>query len=325
MAQHGLGFVGSLPPSDHPALLAIAKRHYRVVSPDRYGGLTFVDTTVTALGVTRRAVLTHSPVLHAKQSRGLDQTLAKAQRSLQELADRLARGKTRRDRTVVQADIVEICKPRWVNNVLTWTLTGDTPADLRLTYHVNAKVRAALERRIFGKRILFTNRTTWTVEQVVAAYRSQSDAEGGFRRLKDPHTVSYSPMFHWADQKIRVHTFYCVLALTLAHLMRRHADQAGPHMSIRDLLSTPAGIQEPSCSTTTAPPDAPAPNASSPIWTPPNAGSTNSSTSAPHPHPTNQGSYPASTGTAGAPARHDGAGGGNCSGTGARSDTWTPS
>jgi hypothetical protein len=37
-----------------------------------------VDTTATALGVTRRAVLTHSKTLHAAQSRGFDQALAKA-------------------------------------------------------------------------------------------------------------------------------------------------------------------------------------------------------------------------------------------------------
>ena len=51
---------------------------YHRVDADRYPGLTCVDTTVTALGVTRRAVLTHSPTLHAAQSRGFDQTLAKA-------------------------------------------------------------------------------------------------------------------------------------------------------------------------------------------------------------------------------------------------------
>ena len=48
--------------------------------------------------MTRRAVLTHSANLHAKQSRGLDQTLAKARRRLAELPARLARGRTRRDR-----------------------------------------------------------------------------------------------------------------------------------------------------------------------------------------------------------------------------------
>ena len=152
---HGIGFVGSLPPSDHPGLLALAipARDYRVVDEDRYRGLTFVDTTVTALGVTRRAVLTHSANLHAKQARGLDQTLAKARRRLAELQARLARGRTRRDRAAIQAQIATICKPRWVPDIITATLTGDKPADLRLTWRSDARARARLEARLFGKRI----------------------------------------------------------------------------------------------------------------------------------------------------------------------------
>ncbi|HET6482374.1 MAG TPA: hypothetical protein VFG35_20390 [Actinoplanes sp.] len=71
----GIGFVWSLPPSDHPALLDISRDDYQVVDAERFEGLTAYDTTITALGVTRRAVITHSPTLHAGQSRGLDQTL----------------------------------------------------------------------------------------------------------------------------------------------------------------------------------------------------------------------------------------------------------
>jgi hypothetical protein len=78
----------------------------------------------------------------------------------------------------------------------------------------------------------------------VAAYRTQNDAEQGFRQLKDPHVVNFSPMFHWTDQKIRVHVFYCVLALAIAHPMRRHAAHAGLSMSVRELLATLAGIKE---------------------------------------------------------------------------------
>jgi transposase len=240
----GIGFVGSLPPSDHPDLLAITRTRYRKVDPDRFPGLTFVDTTVTALGVTRRAVLTHSDTLHVAQSRGFDQTLTKATARLQELADRLARGNTRRDRTAVQADIDAICKPRWVAQVLTVTLTGQAPTDLRLAFAVNAAARRALQSRLFGKRILFTNREDWPVADVVAAYRSQSEVEAGFRQLKDPHVVSFSPMHHWTDHKIRVHVFYCVLALTIAHLMRREADRAGLDLSVRALLEELSGIEE---------------------------------------------------------------------------------
>jgi len=240
----GIGFVGSLPPSDHPDLLATARTRYRTVDPDRFPGLTHLDTTVTALGVTRRAVLTHSKTLHAAQSRGFDQTLAKAQQRLTVLADKLARGKTRRPRPAVEAEIATICKPRWVAEVLTTTLTGEQPADLRLSFTIDAATRKALEARLFGKRILFTNRDTWPAAEVVAAYRSQSGVEFGFRQLKDPHTVSFSPMHHWTDQKIRVHIFYTVLALTIAHLMRRTAEHAGLHLSVRELIGELASIGE---------------------------------------------------------------------------------
>ena len=135
--QTGMGFVGSLPPSDHAGLLAIPASGYRRVDEQRYPGLTCVDTTVTALGVTRRAVLTHSPTLHAAQSRGFDQTLAKARRKLIELQATLARGHTRRDRGAVESEITAICKPRWVSQVITTTLTGQTPAELRLTFRTD--------------------------------------------------------------------------------------------------------------------------------------------------------------------------------------------
>jgi hypothetical protein len=39
-----------------PTLLAIGKTRYTAVDTDRFPGLSCVDTIVTALGVTRRAV-----------------------------------------------------------------------------------------------------------------------------------------------------------------------------------------------------------------------------------------------------------------------------
>jgi transposase len=240
----GIGFVGSLPPSDHPELLAIAKSGYRPVDEDAYPGLRCVDTEATALGVRRRAVLTHSPTLHAAQARGFDQTLAKVRRKLSELQARLARGKTRRARAAVATEIATITGSRWVSQVLKPTLTGQTPAELRLTWRTDTRARQRLEERIFGKRILFTNRDQWSTAEVVAAYRSQNEVESSFRQMKDVQVVSFGPMHHWTDQKIRVHVFYSVLALTIAHLMRREAETAGHHLSVRKLLHELGRIEE---------------------------------------------------------------------------------
>jgi transposase len=240
----GLHFVGSLVVSQHPDLLAIAASRYQLVDQARFGGLTAVETTADALGATRRVIVTHSPTFHARQARGFEQTLAKARRQLTALQARLARGRTRKDRDGVQAEIDQILRPRWLHRVLTVTLTGQAPPGLQLTFRTSAPARRALENEVFGKRILFTDRDDWPAAEVIAAYRSQADAEAGFRQLKDRHLVAFSPMFHWTEQKIRVHVFYCVLALAIAHLMRRQAAQAGADLSVRELLHTLAGIGE---------------------------------------------------------------------------------
>jgi len=241
-----LSFVGSLPPSDHPGLLAISKDRYVPVDGAAFPGLTAFETRKIVFGKERRLVCCHSAGLHAKQSRGFDQTLAKVHRQLAEVQARLARGRTRKAKEKVEAEIAAILAPRWVARVVSTTLTGERPAELRLHVRTSAKARAALEEEQFGKRILFSDKT---VEQaptatIVADYRSQEAVEGDFRQMKDPKVVSFSPMFHFTEQKIRVHVFYCVLALMVARLMVRETGRAGMHMSVRALLSSLAGIEE---------------------------------------------------------------------------------
>jgi transposase len=239
-----LHFVGSLRPSDHPDLLAIPARRYQMVDAEQFPGLGAIQARAMALGQDRRVIVTHSETFHAAQARGFEQTLTTARRRLAELQARLARGKTRRPRPKVEDEIRQILAPRWLNRVISWELTGEQPASLRLQWRTDQAAKRRLAAEVFGKRILFTDHEDWPVDQVVAAYRSQADVEAGFRQLKDPKVVSFSPMFHWTDHKIRVHVLYCVLALAVAHLLRRQAAQAGLGMSVRELLATLAGIQE---------------------------------------------------------------------------------
>ena len=241
-----LHFVGSLPPSDHPDLLTISKDRYAVVDADRFVGLTAFEERKVVFGKERRLVVCHSEGLHAKQSRGFDQTLAKAHRQLTELQARLARGRTRKAKEKVEAEIAGILAPRWVSRVITWKLAGKSPAELRLRFGTDDKARATLEEELFGKRILFSDKDIEeaSTATIVAEYRSQETVEGDFRQMKDPKVVSFSPMFHWTESKIRVHVFYCVLALMTARLMVRDADRAGMHLSVRELLAELAGIQE---------------------------------------------------------------------------------
>ena len=155
------------------------------------------------------------------QARGFDgTTLAKAGKKLDELAATLARGKTRRSRDKVETEITR--DHRQAAGAAGHPLGTDRgpaqgPApDLAC----DPDACTALEEELFGKHVLITDHDDWPVAEVIAGYRSQSEAELGFRQLKDPHVVSFSPMHHWTEHNIRVHVFTCVLALQLAHLMR---------------------------------------------------------------------------------------------------------
>jgi transposase len=239
-----LHFVGSLPPSDHPELLAVPMRRYRTVDTELFPGLRAFETRIEVFGHDRRVVVTHSQNLHDKQLRGFEQTMAKARRQLAATAARLRRGKGRKSKEQVEAEMARILKPRWLGRVLSTTLSGETPSELRLVFRTKPKALVELEDELFGKRILFTDRDDWSMAQVVAGYRSQSAVEADFRQMKDPKVVSFSPMFHWTDQKIRVHVAHCVLALMTARLMARQAANAGMPMSVRELLGRLGGIEE---------------------------------------------------------------------------------
>jgi len=245
LAGARLHYIGSVPASDCPDLTALPASARTVVDTGRFGGLTACDTRRAVYGAERRAILTYSPDLHEAQARGLDgTTLARAGKKLDELAATLARGKTRRPREKVAAEIEQITARPWVRRVIRWDLTGDQPKDLRLSWSIDQDARAALEEELFGKHVLITSHDDWPAAEVIAGCRSQSEAEFSFRQLKDPHVVSFSPMHHWTDHNIRVHVFTCVLALQLARLMRYRARQAGLDLSVRELLGQLAAIEE---------------------------------------------------------------------------------
>ena len=128
-AATGLHYIGSVPASDCPDLTALPASRRTAVDRDRFGRLTAFDTRRAAYGTERRAILTHSPELHDSQAAGFDgTTLAKAAKKLDEqAAATLARGRARRPRDKVEAEITAITAKPWVRRVIRWDLAGDQP------------------------------------------------------------------------------------------------------------------------------------------------------------------------------------------------------
>jgi transposase len=227
--------VGSLVGSHHAELLALPRSAYRQLK-DIDG--THAHRTNKEIGGRERVVLvTYSEQFAQKQERSFAQTLSKARRQLYELKGIVERGKHRMDEAKLKARIEEILAPRWLKEVL--VVVADLKAN-GFSFRTDQAALGRLARREFGKRILFCDRPEWSDEEIVAAYRSQAEVENAFRQMKDPDFAAFEPIFHWTDQKQRVHAFYCTIALTIIALINRTLHQAGielgPKLAVR-LLS----------------------------------------------------------------------------------------
>ena len=92
---------------------------------------------------------------------------------------------------------------------------------------------------MLGRKILVTNRSEWSTEDILLAYRGQAKVEYAFRNMKNPFHLAVRPQYHWSDQKIQAHVFTCVIAYLLCMAAYAKARKAGykrnPNRFMEDL------------------------------------------------------------------------------------------
>lgn len=237
-------FVGSVSPAQHPDLLAVPRARFHTLGSAELAGTCAYRTRKAVLGADRTLVVTFTPELFLTQSETILRELRKATHRLNDLQRALsapARGPGR-TRAAVEKDVRDMLHARHLKDLVRVTLT-DAPT-LALTYEVDQVAWTHLQETLLGKNVLFTDQDGWSDEEIVRTYRSQYHIEDAFKRMKDPQFVSWRPLRHWTDQKIRVHAFYCVLALLLAALLRRALAQQQITLSITHILETLSQIKE---------------------------------------------------------------------------------
>ncbi len=237
-----IGFVGSLVPSQHRDLLAVPDEEFQSV--DGLDAVVAHRCEKEIYGVTRAVVVTRSENFLAKQLVGLAQTRGRVEVHLAELDRLLAGGRHKMDRQKLEARVKEALAPRWMGRLYRCEITGESKDDLALTWSFDEEAFALLKAEELGKRIIFTDRAAWSTKQIVVAYRSQWEAEAAFRQMKDHEHAAFRPIYHWTDQKIRVHALYGVASLMLVNLAWREADRAGMELSPNEVMEALAAIQE---------------------------------------------------------------------------------
>jgi len=250
LAASPFHFVGSLVPSQHADLLTVPRRRFRALANPRLEGVEVFRTEKKVFGRAHTVVVTFNQNLLDGQLQGLTANLNKARRKLRDLQQQLRRwregkvkGGKRPTLAGVENQVRSICSAQHLKSILK-TEVEEVRRGLELSFSTDQAALDRLCRVQLGKTLLFTDNADWSDEEIVLAYRSQYHIEDAFKQMKNPHFLHWSPMHHWTDSKIRVHAFYCVLALTLSSALQREVWQKGEQLSINRLLEELGGIQE---------------------------------------------------------------------------------
>ncbi len=230
-------YVASLVPKHFPDLMAIPTRVYTPLGPGPFAGRPVYRCQRTLWGAERTLVLFISTQLRIGQMRSLQQQLTKRLEALQQWQQTLAKpGSGPRTATGARQRVAALGAGQYLNQVLKITYHARRKGARRLSWEIDYEAMAFLETEVFGKRLLMTDQHAWSTEEIMAAYHGQSQAEAAFRQLKDVDHLTVRPQYHWTDQKVRVHTFVCLLAFLLCRLIERESRAAGYSGNLSHLL-----------------------------------------------------------------------------------------
>jgi transposase len=242
-------FITSITLTHHKDLLEVPLRQFQSFSDPRLEATTAYRTTKNVWGQDRTVVITRSEKLLTGQIAGIKTALNKKRLALYQLRAKLhrsqqpnARGKGYTKESL-QKRLESITSGQYISEILNTEIIEDN-GQLDFTFWTDFNVFEKLKRVRLGKRILCTDNHDWTTQEIILASRAQNCVEDAFKQMKDPHWVSFSPAFHWTDQKLRVHAFYCVLALILSCLLQRKATHAGIGCTIPALYEQLSDITE---------------------------------------------------------------------------------
>jgi len=201
-------WIGSLKVSDYPDLNQVELSDYT----GKYKEYKYITSKKNVMGVDMKLVLTYNNKLYRKQENSLNASLEKLKNKI----------------TTKWSEYKRVPKqvPKGVKNILDEShyskfiklrCKNGKPVFSDETEAINKK------KRKFGKTLLFASNDTESTYNIINLYHSKDKVEDGIKLLKDPHLISWQPMRHWTDTKIRAFTFCSVIALMIIRIMEYKA------------------------------------------------------------------------------------------------------
>ena len=242
-------YVGGLKKNQATELYKVDIDEYEPLRSRTLEGQLAYRTEMDVFGRHLEVVITYNPELENGQMQGILINIEKASAKLLDLQQRLmrrangeiTRGKKPTTESVTKA-VENILATEYMSEVFMYEVL-ESGGNIHLVYRFSEVALEDIRRVHLGKTVLFTDRKDFTNEQVVSAYRNAWHVEKSFRHMKDTKHITVQPIFHWTDEKIRVHIFTCVLAYRLCSLLSKELGEMGITISIDRMIDEMSRIK----------------------------------------------------------------------------------
>lgn len=241
LEKAGVGWISALPWNQAPAELRSSQQLTPLSSQEP--GVSAAAQTMVVHGNEYNCVVKYSASFASEQLHSLTTSLSKVMQSLRKLARELQRPGPSFTERGLRSKIARWLLPQFVGELIRYQLE-QRDGRWHLQFDFDHQALEQLMANRLGRTVLLTSHLDWTAEQVVTGYSGQQHVEQVFRGLKDGEWLGWGPMYHWTDQKIRVHAFYCMLGISLLQYVKRQAQAAWPGLSIEQLLDELRQIQK---------------------------------------------------------------------------------
>jgi transposase len=213
--------VGSLKPSEYEELFDIPLEEFIHEYKTTEGKKVFcVAKNMDVYEGKKKVVITYSSELAYKNKIRVDKALNKALNQLKNIQGKLKKSDLSRDELVIK--VSSIADKQWIKGLIDYEIFGTKKA-LSLEFKENDKAYDE-KRKGFGKNILFTDDLSLKITDIVKIYNSKNIIEEQFKNFKNPYLISFTPMWCWTDQMIKIHAFTCVLALLFLRMVIKKAE-----------------------------------------------------------------------------------------------------
>lgn len=243
LAEARVGWISALPWNQAPQELRECKLEEIPPCSGEQPGVRALAGKAVVHGDEYRCVLKYSAPFAAEQLHSLGNSLARVLQSLRRLAQEVKKPRGRWSEEGIRSKIQKWLSGQFLEELISYQLHHHD-GQWRLQFDLDASALNRLLEQRLGRTVLITNRQDWTAEQVVAGYDGQQQLERVFRGFKDGDWLGWSPLYHWTDRKIRIHAFYCMLGISLLHLIHRQAKTAWADLSLEKLIHELQQIQQ---------------------------------------------------------------------------------